>query len=334
MLGLMVIMVASMHKFALASVLELHISAAEAIAWREALMQMITVNYDGGTEAFEVFHLQAAAALGQANLSFLADPHLLEKIMLAPVVLIKGVDFGTIAPTTADRCKHPSNIPEAVLAGLATKLACRIVGYAREKLYTHPWFHDIRATRGGKEGSNGEGEPLDHHMDMSYEGENAPNYVALAALREGLDPNVTTPLVDNRELYKRLAEKYPQDLALLRNPESFAVQEPLSMGGAYVGNMPMLTGEEDAPVFWLRLNHKLIRPRNNEARQALSRLRGVLHDIESHAVHLVSGDVLLVNNYMCLHRRSAYKPTFTGHDRLLMRAYFKHFPLPPNRIFP
>lgn len=330
MCGLIVIILASMHKPAVASVLELTLTEAEANAWRTELNKTLTVDYDNDLQAFE---LQAAAALDRANVSFLADPHLLEKMISAPVIRIRGVDFGTIAPTSAGRCKYPGHIPEGVLAGLSTKLGCKIVGYAREKLYTHPWFHDIRPTKEGKEGSNGKGEPLDHHMDMSYERENAPNYVALAALREGPDPNVTTPFVENLEAYKQLVEKYKEDIAVLRNPENFAIQEPPSMGGAYVGNFSLLTGEEDAPTFWLRVDHKLIHPSNDKARQALTHLKEVLEGIENDSVHLVSGDVLLVNNRRTLHRRSSYKPTFNGDDRLLMRTYFMRAPVPPKRIF-
>jgi L-asparagine oxygenase len=236
------------------------------------------------------------------------------------------------------KCLHPTHVPQGVLAGLASKLRCALVGYAIEKIFTHPLFHDIKPVRGGKDGSNGPGkEPLDFHMDMSYT-KNAPDYVALAALREGPDPNVTTPLVENRRLYDFLAKRFPQDIAVLRDPANWKIYQPESTGGRLTPPMPLLTGDENMVTFWLRVQHERIRPQNVRAEQALLHLRRALTEVETHSLHLGSGEVLVINNYMALHHRSSFKPNFDSDDRLLMRAYYmsrnKNSAILEDRIFP
>merc|ERR1712151_1487478 len=100
-------------------------------------------------------------------------------------VLLRGFDFGVIGPTSAGHALSPAHVPEAVISGIAKRLGSHIVGYEVEKGYSHPLFHNIRPVAGGMEGNNGNGE-LHHHMDMAYLGQQAPRWLLLAGLREGI----------------------------------------------------------------------------------------------------------------------------------------------------
>jgi len=278
-----------------------------------------------------LFERQAARALERAHMPEIEDAcEYMRLNPMAPAALwIKGVHFGPIPPTSPERCELPTHLPEAHLAGLARKLGTKIVGFKDESLYTHPLFHDLRPVRGGKEGSNGGGAPLDHHMDMAYIRDQAPNYVALACLREGLDPEVKTPFVENSELYRCLRESYPEDIKVLRDASSFKIYKPPSTGGALAEEQgPVLTDGPGGPIFWLRVDHSLMEPQSPEAAAALQHMREILYKIECTDVHLETGDILLVNNFKSQHRRSHFKPTFTGADRLLMRSYFKEGKIP------
>lgn len=324
---------ASLEEISTASatpLIQVEISASQAEAWAAELLEI--ASYDNGIGTFET---QAALALDRVNMPELSKTlaYMRKCSDAAPALWIKGVNFGHIPPTSPERCALPTQLPEGVLAGLAKKLGTKLVGFEAEKIYSHPLFHDIRPVRGGKEGSVGDGQPLDHHMDMSYMREKAPNYVALACLREGTDHTVTTPFVDNAQLYKKLLESYPEDVSVLRDPRSFSIKRPASAGGGLAAPGAVLTDSRSGPVFWLRVDHNLMVPSNEKAAKALQHLRELLYKIEINKVHLCTGDVLLINNYKSLHRRSHFTPTFTGADRLLMRAYFKEGRVPSTRIF-
>merc|ERR1719498_1960301 len=139
-------------------------------------------------------------------------------------------------------------------------------------------------------------------MDMSYMREKAPDYVALACLREGTDRSVTTPFVKNEELHERILKKYPEDIKVLRDPKSFIVRKPQSTGAEVAEPGALLTDSLGGPVFWLRVDHKLMEPQSPEAARALQHVREIVYDIESNEVHLCTGDVLVINNYKALHR--------------------------------
>lgn len=159
---------------------------------------------------------------------------------------------------------------------------------------------------------------------MSYEFEKAPEWLSLACLREGSDPDVRTPVVVNRQLYEWVERNHPQDLAIFKDPHAFKVQLPLSIGGGFADAMPLLTGDraEDA-TFWLRVNYDCILPQSQEAEAAFDRLKDAMAHLENNEVHLVAGDLLLINNKKCLHRRTDFKASFDGEDRLLVRSYLK-----------
>lgn len=290
----------------------------------------ISVSYDKDMDKFEEL---AAAALNRSNGRLVQ--FMRRKSGTAAAIRIQGFDFGALFPTAEERCSHKTHIPAAVACGLARLLGFGVVGYKAEKIYTHPFFHDIRPVRGGNEGHNGAGEPLNFHMDMSYEFEKAPEWLVLVCLREGVDPNVKTPFLQNRALYMRLVEHYPEDIVILKDPTSYKIQQPISAGGGFVEEMPLLTGDnEDEAIFWLRVNHDRIVPQNKEAETAFRHLQSLMGEIADDSIHLVAGDVFLVNNMKCLHTRTEFKAAFNGEDRLLVRSYFKDkSKLPEGRIF-
>jgi len=300
------------------------------------LSEMESVNYDAGIGKFEEL---SAIGLGR-SVPWLVE-FLRVKLDSAAAIRIQGFDFGAVYPTSEGRCSHKTNIPAAVAAGLAHALGFGLVGYNAEKIYTHPWFHDIRPVKGGKEGSNGAGEPLNFHMDMSYEFTKAPEWLVLVCLREGVDPNVKTPFVQNSALFRQLMNEHPEDIEVLKDPTSYNIQQPDSAGGGIIEGIPLLTGDnEDEAIFWLRVHHDRIVPRidskfgREKAAAAFSHLQGLLDKVADDSIHLIAGDVFLVNNMKSLHKRTEFKAAFSGEDRLLVRSYFKDRKrLPESRMF-
>jgi L-asparagine oxygenase len=223
-----------------------------------------------------------------------------------------------------------------VSAGLSHVLGSGVVGWQEDILLTNPFFHDIRPVKGGQEGSNGGGEPLNFHQDMSYEFERAPEFLTLACLREGHDKNVRTPIVPNRQLYEMVQQYHPEDMKVLKDYNSYRVKLPPSMGGAYADPMPLLTGDSpESATFWLRVNYDRIESMTEEAAAAFKRLQKAMDQLENDEVHLVDGDLLLIGNKKCLHRRTDFTAQFDGDDRLLVRNYSKlldHTIVPTHRF--
>jgi len=256
----------------------------------------------------------------------------LKNASTASAIRIQGFDYGDLYPTSKERCTNKTLIPYAVAAGVSHLLKCGVVGWHKEVIFTNPFFHDIRPVKGGKEGSNGAGEPLNFHQDMSFEYKKAPEWLSLICLREGCDPDVRTPVVVNRQLYEWVEQNHPEDLAIFKDPNAYKVQLPLSTGGAFVDPMPLLTGDcaKDA-TFWLRVHYDRIIPQTPAAAEAFERLKEAMKDLANNEVHLVDGDLLLISNKKCLHRRTDFKASFTGEDRLLIRSYLKrHDGLPSD----
>merc|ERR1719163_2342629 len=115
-------------------------------------------------------------------------------------------------------------------------------------------------------------------MDMSYH-EKRPEYLVLAALREGPDPNVKTPFVDSKRLYKKLVEKYPEDIEVLRDARAWDIRTPESAGARKV-LMPLLEGDSAAPSFFLRAVHDRTNPQNAAAREAPQHLQELIDETE------------------------------------------------------
>lgn len=312
------------------SFVQLRLSPIDAANVRGEIEAMGPVDYDADIDSFE----ELAAAALQRTLEPLLE-QMRQQRDAAAAMWIRGFDFGPVHPTAKERCSHKTHIPAAVAAGLARVLGCGLVGYTQEKIYTHPLFHDIRPVRDGKEGSNGAGEPLNFHMDMSYVFTKAPEWLMLVCLREGVDPHVKTPVAHNREAFLRLAEAYPEDIAVLKEPTNFRILQPDSAGGGFVDEMPLLTGDNaDEAIFWLRVHHDRIVPQNEHAARAFSHLQHVLDEIADNSVHLVAGDLLLVNNMKALHKRTEFKAAFSGEDRLLVRSYLQaRSMLPEGRMW-
>lgn len=198
------------------------------------------------------FEDRSAAALRTANVQMLKD--LPNFVRLHDAVLLRGLDYGCVAPTGPERALHGSAHPEATLAGVAKLLECGIVGYMDQvMLNTHLLFHDIRPLPQGREGANGAGM-LGMHMDLGFRPSIRPNYLMLAGLREGPDRDVKTPLVASKALHQNIMRQFPEDLPVLRDANSWHIISP-ETSGAYKVHTPLLTGGVDNQFFiagWTR----------------------------------------------------------------------------------
>lgn len=276
----------------------------------------------------DAFEKMSHAAVARANVRPLLD--IPEVVKQSGFVLIRGIDYGAIAPTTEARALHGSSMPEAFLAGVVKMLGCRLVGYEdQETLNSHLLFHDIRPTKSGREGANGAGG-LGMHFDLGFRPDIRPNYQILAGLREGIDRQVKTPLISSKGLYHKLLEKYPEDEQVLRDASAWDIRAP-ETAGCFRVNTPLLTGTEEDPVFHMRLDRQY--PLNESARRALDHVQELIQQNEIR-IHLETGDLLVWNNHKVLHRRSILHASHCEKDRLLMRVYGKAGDVPLQRMYP
>ncbi|WP_081874352.1 MULTISPECIES: TauD/TfdA family dioxygenase [unclassified Sphingomonas] len=141
------------------------------------------------------------------------------------------------------------------------------------------------------------------------------------------DPTVPMTVALVNAVTERLS---PRSLAILKRPD-FAVTTPDSVEqNRTFTSLPILDQDEKGNL--------ISRYNKGHCLGLTTRAADALHDFETVLnlpdVPLVlpvqSGDLVVIDNWRCLHRRPAYTPTWTGKDRWFVRAYATARPLGLN----
>ena len=213
-------------------------------------------------------------------------------------------------------------ISEASLIGIAQLLGEPFT-YSDEK--AGEIVHNVCPVPGRARSISNEGSlaPLQLHNEIVHLYPFCPTFVCLLCLRPQPDQQAPTLLVDIRDACERLSEN---TLAGLRRPD-YVVTPPESFRTrvatcASPVPMPILQGPDASPEVTLEFNDmKGLHP---EAEAAFMKLKiacaepGVLRE-----VHLVRGDLLIIDNRKSIHGRGTFQPAFDGRDRWLQRSYVR-----------
>lgn len=239
------------------------------------------------------------------------------------VVVLKNAPIDpTIPPTPTDGSKtlgKETFVAESMLLSLGEIPSSKVVGYWAEKEYSNPWVHEGFPRQGVGSALTAAHE-LSFHQDMSYQ-DHIPDILGLYCLREGHDKEVTTTIVDVREITSQLPDDVEQ---VLRQPR-FQIR-----GGDWVD--PNTFNAEDYPGRAILEGFSLHLPVNwenmvgldDEATAALELLQEAILAADPHRVHFVEGTLVFFNNQRVIHGRSPYTDLrFDGNDRVLNRAYFR-----------
>jgi L-asparagine oxygenase len=236
------------------------------------------------------------------------------------VLLVRGL------PLDRDLCATPSepalpsgppgkrtSISEALLSLCASHLGFQ-VGYAQEAGGLM-WQQIVSRQRDAHlQTSTGYKQPLEFHGETCFH-PHRPAFLLLHGLRGDRDGRAETHYATAGDLVPLLAQEDLEELVL----PQFRLGIDVSFGG---GTMPdpvaVLVGEGHDLRF--RFDADLMHGRTPAAKRALHNL-GLVARARRRSVVLDAGDLLVVDNRVTIHGRSAYAPRHDGLDRWLQRAF-------------
>ena len=212
-------------------------------------------------------------------------------------------------PADGKRPISKTAVSEAVIAGLIEGHAS-IVSYANEK--SGAPIHEITPVPGSEYTVSSSGRvPFACHTDAAFL---APRFSPRGLLLFGLlnQPSAPTAVLP---LDRILEAASPALVRSLKKP-IFRHPSPSSFEVAAAVVAPIVW-RDSRGVARIAVQTHAVQPVNEEAREAIAQLRGLLDRLETERVVLGPGDALMFKNDRVLHGRDA----FTG-ERWLQRAYF------------
>ncbi|MFF9818662.1 clavaminate synthase Cs1 [Streptomyces sp. NPDC014006] len=207
---------------------------------------------------------------------------------------------------------------EAMLALVGRELGLH-TGYA--ELRAGSLYHDIYPSPGAHHLSSETSETLlEFHTEMAYH-VLQPNYVLLACSRADHERKAATLVASVRNALPLLDDASRETLYEVKLPccVDVAFRGGVADPGA-IANVAALYGDRDDPL--LGYDRELHAPDRPEDQKAFAALSKALDEV-TEAVHLIPGDLLIVDNFRTTHARTPFSPRWDGKDRWLHRVYIR-----------
>lgn len=214
--------------------------------------------------------------------------------------------------------KH-SYISEAFITGIGQLLG-EIYGYRGEK--RGALIHNNYPTRSGAVSISNEGSKvvLPMHNEDIHVFPYSPSFLLLGCLRQGIQSDVYTYILNIKHVLKELTE---EDISVLRSkqfyieaPESFEADSPSST------LIPIISGPAYTPQVSIEFTDS--RGISKDARRVLEKFKeACLGSSSMKKVVLKTGDILILDNRKTLHGRSDFEASFDGSDRWCQRIFIK-----------
>ncbi|MET7380986.1 TauD/TfdA family dioxygenase [Streptomyces sp. NPDC005526] len=231
-------------------------------------------------------------------------------------LLIRGLPVGDESrptPSTADSVQREASVSAAILLMAACGLGDP-AAYLQEK--SGALVQDVVPVPGREEFQGNAGSVLlSFHTENAFH-EHRPDYVMLMCLRADHEGVAGTRTACVREVLDLLSPAARKTLSL---PE-FTTAAPPSFGAGCEGALhhPVLGGSWTDPD--LRVDFAATRATTEEGATALTEL-GALFEQVSTASQLLPGDLVIVDNHVTAHGRTAFTPRYDGRDRWLQRTF-------------
>ncbi|MGV9315093.1 clavaminate synthase Cs1 [Streptomyces sp. NPDC003691] len=243
---------------------------------------------------------------------------------LSGYLLLRGlpVEDDDALPPTPDSTPAPVDRPllnqEAMLAITGRRLGLH-TGYRELRAATV--YHDVYPSPGAHHLSSETSETLlEFHTEMAYH-MLQPNYVMLACSRADHERKAATLVGSVRRALPLLSDR--TRARLFDRPVPCGVDVAFRGGvedpGA-IARVKPLYGDPADP--FLGYDRELLAPVDPADAEAVEALSKALDEVRE-AVHLVPGDVLVVDNFRTTHARTPFVPRWDGRDRWLHRVYIR-----------
>ncbi|HEX5406632.1 MAG TPA: TauD/TfdA family dioxygenase [Pseudonocardiaceae bacterium] len=143
-----------------------------------------------------------------------------------------------------------------------------------------------------------------------------PDLVALFCLRGDRDHDAALTVASVRDALPLLSGRTRKVLAT----PAFVTEAPPSFGSvnSLGAEHPVLDGDFDDPD--LRVDFFSTKPLDDEAATAMAELSDALRAV-NRRIELTPGDLVIVDNRLAVHGRTAFRPYYDGRDRWLQRAF-------------
>lgn len=207
---------------------------------------------------------------------------------------------------------------EAMLALAGRRLGLH-TGY--RELRSGTVYHDVYPSPGAHHLSSETSETLlEFHTEMAYH-VLQPNYVMLACSRADHERRAATLVGSVRKAVHLLSDETKEHL--FERPIPCCVDVAFRGGvedpGA-IANVRPLYGDGGDPL--LGYDRELLAPEEPADKEAVAALSHALDEV-TESVHLVPGDVLIIDNFRTTHARTPFSPRWDGNDRWLHRVYIR-----------
>ncbi|MFF9645914.1 clavaminate synthase Cs1 [Kitasatospora aureofaciens] len=221
----------------------------------------------------------------------------------------------TSTPAPVDR---PLLLMEAMLGVVGRRLGLH-TGY--RELRSGTVYHDVYPSPGAHHLSSETSETLlEFHTEMAYH-VLQPNYVMLACSRADHERKAATLVGSVRKALPSVPAEVRAHL--YGRPVPCCVDVAFRGGeedpGA-IANVRPLYGDPADPC--LGYDRELLAPEDPRDVEAVAVLSKALDEV-TEAVHLVPGDVLIIDNFRTTHARTPFTPRWDGKDRWLHRVYIR-----------
>jgi L-asparagine oxygenase len=235
------------------------------------------------------------------------------------VALVRGIAVGDLPATP--HVRTTGYLADHATTGnllLVAELLGSPIGYADEK--GGALVHEVHPVRGEELRIENSGSATFGFHTENVHHPLRPDFLGLLCLRQDHDRVGTTRVSSVRDAAGDLSSHTLQVLRSTRfrslYPTSFATgagsRRPAS------DPHPVLFGV--APEHFLRFNVHNTYAFDDEGSAALAELSAAL-DRHCRQILLEPGDLILIDNHVAVHGRSAFTPRYDGHDRWLRRCY-------------
>ncbi|GAB2934772.1 TauD/TfdA family dioxygenase [Streptomyces heilongjiangensis] len=201
---------------------------------------------------------------------------------------------------------------------LVADLVGSLVGYQDEK--SGALFHDVHPVRGEEHRIENSGSvAFDFHTENVHH-PLRPDFLGLLCLRQDHEAIAATRLSSVRDALPLLTEDQVADLRKPQfhslYPTSFTrhTEGPRPSAGPH----PVIFGSADKP--FIRFNSHNTQAADAGGERALRALGEALEHVCRDLI-LAPGDLVVLDNHVVVHGRSAFQPRYDGSDRWLRRFY-------------